>query len=147
MFQEPEIYVSTEPGTSIFAPYPVDSPELSTEPGLATKCVKVTAAPSARVDVLKTVTRGGTDKETIPLMELVTGMELGTLRVDSGELVIVVNTVNGLDVRTTNRNYELLSKGEVLDLPATLVVVCVGLAGGAGLPPCVFPVELPRVVV
>lgn len=57
----------------------------------------MTYAPSAPVEVLRTVTSGGAVKETIPLIELVTGIELGTDSVVSGELVIVVNTVDVFD--------------------------------------------------
>lgn len=82
-------------------PYPVDVFEVLTESGgLATRCVKVTRAPSAPVKVLMTVTRGGAVKEMAPLTELVTGIELGTDSVVSGELVIVLNTVDVLDGRT-----------------------------------------------
>lgn len=93
---------------------------------MATRCVKVTNAPSAWVDVLRTVIRGGAVKETMPLIELVTGIELGTRSVDSGELVIVVNTVDVFDGRTT----------------AILVGVRLVLVGGAVFPPGGFP-ELP----
>jgi len=68
---------------------------VSTEPvGLATRCVKVTNAPSGSVEVLRTVTIGGAVSETLPLRGSVTGTELGAVSVVSGELVIVVNIVD-----------------------------------------------------
>lgn len=78
--------------------------------GLATRCVKVTNAPSGSVEVLRTVTIAGAVNETFPLRGLVIGIELGNDNVVSGELVIVVNIVDVLDARTGTTERITLSR-------------------------------------